>query len=90
VPVQPPPVASEEERPLGALADRQLNRPGGTRGKRDGDDLAALAGDHQGAIAAFQAQMLDVRAGGLRYPQPVERKQGDQRVLSGRPESGSD
>jgi hypothetical protein len=41
-------------------------------------------------MAAFQAQVLDVRAGGLRYPQPVERKQRDQRVLSGRPEPGSD
>jgi hypothetical protein len=90
VPVQPPPVAREEERPLGALADRQLNRPGGTRGKGDGDDLAALAGDDQGPMAAFQAQVLDVRADGLRYAQPVEREQGDQGVLGGRPESGSD
>jgi hypothetical protein len=42
VPVQPPPVVSEEQRPFGAVADRQLDRPGGTRGKRDGNDLAAL------------------------------------------------
>jgi hypothetical protein len=47
VPVQPPIVASEEQRPFGALADCQLDRPGGTRGKADGDDFAALAGDDQ-------------------------------------------
>ena len=35
-------------------------------------------------------QVLDVRAGGLRYPQPVEREQGDQRVLAGRAEAGGD
>jgi hypothetical protein len=35
-----------------------------------------LAGDDQGAMAALLAQVLDVRAGGLRYPQPVERKEG--------------
>jgi hypothetical protein len=30
--------------------------------------------------------MLDVRAGGLGHPQPVEGQQGDQRVLGRRPE----
>ena len=47
--------------------------------RRDGDDLAALAGDDQGAVAALQAQVLDVRAGRLRDPRPVEGEQGDQR-----------
>jgi hypothetical protein len=42
VPVQPPPVRGDKERPFGALADRKLERPGGARGKRDGDHLAAL------------------------------------------------
>ena len=65
VPVQPPPVPGQEERPSGALADRQVDRPGGARGEGDGDDLAALAGDDQGTVASFQAQVLDVRAGGL-------------------------
>jgi hypothetical protein len=65
VPVQPPAVTGEEERSFGALADGQVDRPGGARRERDGDDLAALAGDDQGAVAAFQAQVLDVRAGGL-------------------------
>ena len=43
-----------------------------------------------GPVAAFQAQVLDVRAGCLRYPQPVEREQRDQRMLGGRAEPGGD
>jgi hypothetical protein len=50
--------------------------------------LPALRGDDQGAVTALQPQVLDVRAGGLRHSQPVERDQGDQRVLGGRPEPG--
>jgi hypothetical protein len=90
VPVQPFPVCGGEEGSFGALADRQVDRPGGARGERDGDDLAALAGDNQGPVPALQAQVLDVRARGLRDPQPVQREQGDQRVLGGRAEPGGD
>jgi hypothetical protein len=61
VPVQPPPARGDEQRTFGALADRQLDRPGGPRRERDGDDLAALASDDQGAVPALQAQLLDVR-----------------------------
>jgi hypothetical protein len=68
VPVQPPPVRSGEQRPAHALADRQVDRAGRPGRERDGDDLAALAGDDQGAVTALQAQVLDVRAGCLRYP----------------------
>jgi hypothetical protein len=90
VPVQPPPVPGDEQRSLRALADSQVDRAGGARGERDGDDPAALAGDHQGPVAALEPQVLDVRAGRLRHPQPVEREQGDQRVLGGRAEPGGD
>jgi hypothetical protein len=90
MPVQPPPVAGNEQRPFSALADVQVDRAGGPRRERDGNDLAALAGDDQGAVPAFQAKVLDVGAGCLRYPQPVEREQGDQRMLSRRPEPGGD
>jgi hypothetical protein len=65
VPVQPPAVPGQEHGPVGALADGQIDRPGGARCQRDGDDLAALAGDGQRPVAALQAQVLDVRAGGL-------------------------
>ena len=90
VPVQPLAVRGDKEGSFGALADRQVDRPGGARGEGDGDDLAALSGDDQGPVPALQAQVLDVRAGGLGYPQPVQRKQGDQRVLGGWSEPGSD
>ena len=36
--------------------------------RRDGHDLAAFAGDRQGPVAPFQAQVLDVGAGGLGDP----------------------
>ena len=88
VPVQPPPVCGEEERPVLAFAGGQVDRPGGARGERDGDDLAALAGDGQGPVAALQAQVLDISAGGLRDPQPVQREQRDQRMLGRRAEPG--
>jgi hypothetical protein len=42
--VQPPAVGSKEERPFGALAGGQVDRPGGARRERDGDDLAAPCG----------------------------------------------
>jgi hypothetical protein len=41
-------------------------------------------------VPALQAQVLDIRAGRLRYPQPVQGKQGDQRVLKRRTEPGRD
>jgi len=56
-------------------------------GDWEGDDLAALAGDDQSAVTAFQTQMLEVRADGLRYPQPVEREKV---VFGGRAEPGGD
>jgi hypothetical protein len=55
VPVQRLPVRRREQRPGGALSDGQVDRPGGTRRQRDRDDLAALAGDRQGPVPAFQA-----------------------------------
>jgi hypothetical protein len=41
-------------------------------------------------VSAFQAKLLDVGAGGVRHPQPVEGGQRDQRMLGGRAESGGD
>ncbi len=90
VPVQPSSVAGEEGRAVGALADGQVDRPGGAGRERDGDHLAALTRDRQGPVPAFQAQVLDVSAGRLGHPQPVEREEGDQGVPSGRAEPGGD
>jgi hypothetical protein len=90
VPVQPAAACGREHRPFCALADGQVDRPGRPRGQRDGDHLAALTGDRQRPVPALQAQLLDVRAGGLRDPQPVQREQRDQRMLARRTKPGGD
>ena len=74
----------------GPFPDGQVDRPGRARGQRKGDHLAPFAGDRQGPVPAFQAEVLDVRSGGFRDPQPIQREQGDQRVLGRRPEPGGD
>jgi hypothetical protein len=81
MPVQPTPIRGQEDGPFTAFTDGQVDRAGGARRERDGDDLAARAGDHQGAVASFDAQGLDAGAGGLGDPQPVQREQRDQRML---------
>jgi hypothetical protein len=81
VAVQPPSVRRQEDGTAGALAGGQVDRPGGARRERDGDHLAALTGDDQRPVPAFQAQRLNIGAGGLGDPQAVQGKQGDQRVL---------
>jgi hypothetical protein len=49
--------------------------------ERDGDDLAALAGDHQGPVPALDAHGFNIGTSGFGGPQPVERQQRDQRML---------
>jgi hypothetical protein len=56
----------------------------------DGADFSALAGDDQGAVAAFDAQYFDAGAGGFGVPQAVEGQEGDQCLLGRRPEPGGD
>ncbi len=41
-------------------------------------------------MPALEPQLLDVGAGGLRYPQSAECEQGDQRMLKRRAEPGGD
>ncbi len=90
VAVQPPAIRSQEDRAFGALAGGQVDRPGSARRERDGDDLAALPGDHQSAVPALHAQGLDVSAGRFGDPQPVEGEQGDKRMFRRWPESRRD
>src|SRR6185312_1466608 len=54
-----------------SLVARSIARA--VRARAYGDDVAALAGNRQGPVPALQAQVLDVSAGGLRYPEPVQR-----------------
>src|SRR6266700_1956483 len=88
VPVQAAFAFGEEDRRVAAFAGGQVDRPGGARGERDGDDLAALAGNGQGPVATLQAQVLYISAGGLGDPQPVQREQRDQRMLGRRAKPG--
>jgi hypothetical protein len=90
VPVEPPPIGRQEDGALATLADRQVDCPGGAGRERDGDDLPALAGDHQGAMTALDAEPLDIGVRSLGDAQPVEGEQGDQRVLRRRAEPRGD
>ena len=90
MPVQPPSVCGQEHRPGRPFADGQVDRPGSARRQRDGHHLAALAGDSQRPVPAFEAWVLDVGAGGLGDPQPVQGEQRDQRVLGPGAEPGGD
>jgi len=90
VPVQPATVSGQEYRSFAALPDGQVDRPRGTRCERDGDDLAALAGDHQYPVAALDARSLDAGASGFGDPQPIEGQQRDQRVLGRVAQAGGD
>jgi hypothetical protein len=90
MPIQAAAVSGQEDRPVCALADSQVDRPGGARRERDRHDLASLAGDHERPVPALHAQRLDVRAGGLGHPQAVERQQRDQCMLFGGAEPGRD
>src|ERR1017187_2642366 len=78
VPVPPPPVTGEEDGSVAVFPGGQVDGAGGAGRQRDGDDLAALAGDRQGPVPAFQPQRFNIGAGGLQDPQPAQREQGDQ------------
>jgi hypothetical protein len=71
MPVKAVPVSGKKDWPVASLADCQVNRPGRAWCERDGHDFAALAGNHQSAVAALDAHRLNVGAGGFGDPQPV-------------------
>jgi hypothetical protein len=90
VPVQLPSIGCEEDRPIQPLTDGQVDRSSRPGRDWDGDDLAALAGDHKRPVPPLYAEGFDVGASGFGDPQPVERQQRDQRVLGGYAEPGGD
>jgi hypothetical protein len=57
VAVEPLSVWGEEERPSHAPADHEIDRPRGAGCQRDGDDLAAFAGDDQSPVPALDAAL---------------------------------
>ena len=56
VAVQPIAVSSEEDGSFAALTDGEVNRASRAGRERNGDDLAALAQDRQGAMPALEAE----------------------------------
>ena len=83
-------VVAEEDRSLAAFADREVDGAGGSGCERDGDDLAALAQDREGAVPAFEAERFDVRADRFGDAQPVEREQAIRAWSWGLAEPGGD
>ncbi len=55
-----PPVGAPEDRPINPFSDGQVDRASCAWCKRDGDQLAALTQHGQGAVPAFQAEVVDV------------------------------
>ena len=53
-------------------------------------NLPALADDGEGAVVALEAEVLDVGADGLGYPQPIERQHTDQGMIGGAGPPGGD
>ena len=88
--VDPPPVGSDEDRPVAAFAHREVDGPGGAGRQRDGHHLASFAQDRQRAVPPLQPQVLDVGADGFGHSQPVEREQADQGVIPGAAQPGGD
>jgi hypothetical protein len=59
------PSARRKIRPVEPFPDRQVDRPRGPRGERDGDDLAALPQDRQGPVPPFDTEGVDVGTEGF-------------------------
>jgi hypothetical protein len=71
-PVEALAVTAPQDRPFVAFTDRQVDRPRGPGHERHGGGLIALAHDPQYAIAALEAEVLDVGGTGLADTQPVQ------------------
>lgn len=77
-PVQALAIASQQDRAGAALADGQVDGPGGARHERDDGRLVALADDAECAVAPLEAQVLDVGGARLAHPQAVQPEQDGQ------------
>jgi hypothetical protein len=73
-----PPV--EQQRPVSAVADREVDGLVRARVERDLGGLVALADDPQRRLVAGAAEITDVWAARLGDAQAVESEQADQRV----------
>ena len=72
----------DEDRALAAFPNREVDRSGCTRRERDRYHLAAFTVDREGPMPAVETERFDIGAGGFGDPQPIERQQADQRVVT--------
>ena len=90
VPVEALAVRPEEDWPVDAFTDRQIDRPGRAGRERDRDDLGARAEDCPRPMPTFEPKPVDVSPGRLRHAEALEGEQRDQGVLGCRTEAGGD
>ena len=82
VAIQTGTVGVDEDRSLEPFPDRQVDGSGHPRGEWHRGQLAALAQHGQGAVPAFLPERFDVGTDRLRHPQPVQRQQRHQGVIT--------
>ena len=84
-------ITGQEDGPFAALTDGQVDCSRCARRERDGDHLAALAGNNKRPMPALDAEGFDAGAGGFGDPQPVQREQGmlERSAEPGRNEHGA-
>jgi hypothetical protein len=92
VAVHPGPEGVSQGRPLGAVVDGAVDRPGHRWWSRDEDDLAAFAAHSQDPVAVLRAQVADAGPAGFEDPQFEQAEEGDQGevVRVGRQPRGGD
>ena len=74
-PVEAVTVTAPQDRPIVAFTDGQVDRPSGPRYERHGGRLVARAHDPQRAMAALDAEVLDIGGACLADTQPVQAPQ---------------
>jgi hypothetical protein len=68
VTIDPLPVGAHEDRPVAALADREVDGPGRAGRQRHGDNFAALAQDGERAVPSLEPEVPDLSAESLGHP----------------------
>jgi len=81
VPVHPPAVPVEQQRPADPIGDGAIDRAGDRRRQGCQHGLAAFAPDFQHPMAVLLAQVGDVRAARVEDPQAEQTQQAHQREV---------
>jgi hypothetical protein len=88
--VDPFTVRSGEDGSFAAFTDREVDGACGPRCERDRHDLAALAQNREGAVAALEPTRFDVGADRFGDPQSVQRQQADEPMITRTSETSRD